>query len=192
MSSGESGSKYSAASPQTSGSDVAFDDGDGAAAGHRLERRQAEALVEARKDEAAGEAVEVDETHPVETCPRDFDTRRQRRLVVSGAREHEPELRPLAARERERLEQPRRGSCAASGSPGRGGSGSRGRPSGVKRCVVDAEVDRPDALRVEPVALDQRLSRVLRDRDHDPAALDRPPVDRRGGSASSAREKNSG
>ena len=61
IASGSSGSKRTAASPQTSGSEPALRCRDRAAARHRLERRQAEALVQAREDETRCAPVEVDQ-----------------------------------------------------------------------------------------------------------------------------------
>ena len=95
--------------------------GDGAAARHRLERREREALVEAREDERGRAPVQGDEL-VARHEPARLDAVRVGPALVAAAGEHEPQLRALAPQERERLQQPRRGSCAATGAPDRGGT----------------------------------------------------------------------
>ena len=116
---------------------------DRAAARHRLERRLAEALVQRREDERRRAAVEADElVHRDGAAHLDAVRHRAR---VAAAREHEPQLRPLAAHERERLEQPL--VVLVRPAPRRVEQerlalDRRVRP---EQLVVDPEVDRPHA-----------------------------------------------
>ncbi len=104
MSSGDSGSKYSAASPHTSGSEVAFEHGHRAAARHRLEGRQPEALVQAREDEAGGAAVQVDELFRRDVAAR-LHPFGQLGAFMSLPGQDEPKLRPLSPHAHECREQ---------------------------------------------------------------------------------------
>ena len=147
-----------------------------AAARHRLERRQAEALVEAREDEARGACGTARGARPAETCPRDSTAFGQPRAIVALPGEDEAQLGPLPPHERERVEQP----VVVLVRPAVGGVEEERLALTVVRreaLVVDAEVDRADALGRQLVALQQRLPRVLGDRDHEAAPLHRPPVD---------------
>ena len=120
--------------------------GDRAAARHRLERRQPEALVEAREDERRRPAVERDQLARRDAA-EGLDALRQRDGIVPDPREHETQLRPLAAQERERLEQPR---VVLVRPRARGVEEERlalDRRVGREALVVDAEVDRVDARR---------------------------------------------
>ena len=153
-------------------------------------RRHAEALVEAREDERRRGAVEVDEL-----VERDVPARLDARRSVSRSWPAPVSTSRSSGRsartQRERLEEPVVVLVRPARSPGRGGTARAASLAGREALVVDAEVDRAHALRLEREALDQRLPRVLGDRDHDAAA--RPSSRRRARRyASSAREKNSG
>ena len=95
-------------------------DGHRAAARHRLQRRQPEALVEAREDERGGGPVELDEPlvgHP----PQRRDALGKVGRMIR-AREHEPQVGPLPAHRARMPPAAARGSCAATSWPGRGGT----------------------------------------------------------------------
>ena len=80
--------------------------------------------------------------------------------------EHEPKLRALRAQPRERLEQP----LVVLVRPRSGGVEEERLPCdgrvGREALVVDREVDRVHALRVEPEPLDDPAARPLADHDH--------------------------
>src|SRR5262249_8615859 len=145
--------------------------GDGAPTGHSFERRLAEALVLAREDEARGGAVEVDELL-ARDVPQGAHAWRRRTLVRG---EDELEVRMATAQDGERLEEAR----VVLVRPGPSGideeplAGDLGRP---EHLVVDPEVDRPHAILGDVEAIDDCASSVLRDRDHEGATANRPPV----------------
>ena len=160
--------------------------GDRAAAGHRLQRRRAEALVEAREHHRRRAAVERRQQPPRARgrgAARGPPTPQLARAPSSAseapvglAGEHQRERRGRAAAPAPRAAA--RGSCAATGSPGRrrsaraAPSGSsarrRARPaSGVKRVEVDAQRHDLDPLGVDARARSTiRRARVLAGGDH--------------------------
>ena len=90
--------------------------------------------------------------------------------------ENETQLGPLQSREPERVEQPR----VVLVGPAVGWIQEEGLTLTVTRgepFVVDAEVDRADALGWQPVPLEQGRPGVLGDRDQQPAAVHGPTVD---------------
>ena len=133
-------------------------------AGHRLERRLAEAL-------RTGSG-----TRARQQFGRDGRARRGTRARASARRAasgpRTPKARAPAPDDAselgERCEQARRGSCAARGAPGR-----RERVAhvvaGAKHLVVKPEVDRAHAALRQRVALDHRARCVLGDRDDEMA-----------------------
>jgi hypothetical protein len=97
---------------------------------------------------------------------------------MAGACEHEAELRPCPPHLRKCLEQPR---VVLVRPPVRGIEQERRPATFLSRrgepLEIDRQMDRAHALRRESEPLDQRLAGVLGDRDHDPAAPDRPAID---------------
>ena len=86
--------------------------------------------------------------------------------------EDEPELGPLPPRARERLVQP--GVVLVRPRVRRVEQEGLARfVAGRQALVVDAEGNRDDTRRVDPVPEEERLARVLRDGDHDSARRDR-------------------
>src|SRR5581483_492704 len=79
--------------------------GDGAAAGHRLEHRLPEALVDRGEDERGRTAVERDEL--VERDEAAHVDAVRRASAVAAAGEHEAELGAFSAQARERVEEAR-------------------------------------------------------------------------------------
>ena len=104
MSSGESGSKYSAASPQTSGSEVAFDAATGQPHAIASSGGSPKPSYRLGKTRQRGAAVQLDELVRRDVAAR-LDAVRQPRAFVALPRQDEPQLRPLSPYERERLEQ---------------------------------------------------------------------------------------
>ena len=143
--------------------------GDRAAAGHRLERRQPEALVEAREDERGRRGGRARRARPSRRRRSVSTPVGKRAGVVPDAREHEPQLGPLRAHARERLEQPR----VVLVRPGPRGVEeerlARDARVGREALVVDAEVDRVDALGIEPEPRDHAVLHPLADHHDGPA-----------------------
>ncbi len=94
-----------AASPQISGSDPESSGGDRAPRGHRLDGRQAEALVEAREREAGGALVEAHELLPRHQPTLLDPVRCVLDDVETAPGEHEPHLGMGPADKRHRLDQ---------------------------------------------------------------------------------------
>ena len=101
---GSLGSNSRAASPTVSGSAAGVRRRDRAAAGHRLERRQAEALVERREHERRRALHQATSSVGRHLAAHLDAVGHGREVAAAG--EHEPQLGPLTAQERERLEQP--------------------------------------------------------------------------------------
>jgi len=94
---------------------------------------------------------------------------------MTGTGQDEPQVRALAAHEREGLEKP----VMILVLPAvRGVEEERLARATVRRepLVVDGQVDRAHPLGIEAEPLDQRFAGVLADRDHDPALAHRPAV----------------
>ena len=190
MSSTDSGSNSRAASPQTSGSEAAFETAAGQPR-HGLERRLAERARRAREDERRRGPVEAREPLPRDVAGR-LDAGRQRCFLVTGAGQQQAELGRSSAAVRRRR-RAARGSCAASDGRGRAGTarGAR-RLGGAAHWSRPRWITRP--LGRDAAALHERLL-VAGDGDHDPAA-GKCPARRaarpRRRYASSAREKKRG
>ena len=138
--------------------------GDRAPARHRLDRRQAEPLVEAREDERRGALVERDELRRRDGAAA-LDPIRLHG-VVAGAGEDESQLRSRLSHEPERLEQP--GVVLVRPGPRRIEEErlTVDRRIGREQVVVDAEVDRVHTCGVEPEPLDNPAGDPVADHDH--------------------------
>ena len=131
---------------------------------HRLERRLAEALVEAREDEARRPPVERRQLLAGDE-PADLDARWDGAAVVAAAREDEPELRPLLPQQRERVEEA--GVVLVRPRPRRVEQERLALlVAGAEALVVDAPRDRVDALGRDPQQLDRTAADELARHDH--------------------------
>ena len=150
ISSGSSGAKYRAASPHTSGSDAADRAGDRAAAGHRLERRQPEALVQRGEDDRGRALVELDQLLQPD-IPEHVDAVGVL-ARMPATRELELQLGPVLAQQREGLEEP--GVILVRPRARRVEQKLLARlVARLEELVIDAVVDHPDPVPVEAEGL---------------------------------------